>query len=195
MRIQKRRTSALRESCPHKFFALLALILFLWSIAPSTRAEDFGNLWGLVSDDNQNPIQNVKISLSLKNHDFKKILLSDSSGLFRVSGLPLGCYAIRFEAEGYQSCVQEEVYLEPSQLLYLRANLRPNEKKEASFSKVLYMDYSNCLYQTIFNESQIKQSPTAHNVWSLIENQDLSATTNRIDVGGLWGIHPTSPSF
>ena len=190
MRIQKRRTSALRESCPHKFSALLALIIFLWSIAPSTLAEDFGSLWGLVSDDNQNPIQNAKISLTLKNHDFKKILLSDSSGLFRVSGLPLGCYTISFEAEGYQSHVQEEVYLEPSQSLYLRANLRANEKKEASFSKVLYMDYSNSLYQTIITESQIKQSPTAHNVWSLIENQDLSATTNRIDVGGLWGIHP-----
>jgi hypothetical protein len=190
MRIQKRRTSALRESCPHKFSALLALILFLWSISPSVLAEDFGNLWGLVSDDNQNPIQNAKISLILKNHDFKKILLSDSSGLFRVSGLPLGCYTISFEAKGYQSHVQEEVYLEPSQSLYLRANLRANEKKEASFSKVLYVDYSNSLYQTIITESQIKQSPTAHNVWSLIENQDLSATTNRIDVGGLWGIHP-----
>ncbi len=157
---------------------------------PPTLAEDFGSIWGLVSDDNQNPIQNATVSLSLKNHDFKKILFSDSSGLFRVSGLPLGCYAVRFEAEGYQSHVQEEVYLEPSQSLYLRANLRPNEEEETSFSKVLYMDYSNSLYQTIFNESQIKQSPTAHNVWSLIENQDLSSTTNRIDVGGLWGNLP-----
>lgn len=190
MRIRKRRKSALRESCPQKFSILVTLIIFLWSLTPLARTEDFGSLWGLVSDDNQNPIQNATISLSLKNRDFKKSLLSDSFGLFRVSGLPLGCYAIRFEAEGYQSHVQEEVYLEPSQSLYIRANLRQNEKKEASFSKVLYMDYSNSLYQTIFNESQIKQSPTAHNIWSLIENQDLSATSNRIDVGGLWGSLP-----
>lgn len=182
--------SALKEFCSHKFSVLLTLIVFLWMFTPPTVAEDFGNLWGLVSDDNQNPIQHAKISLSLKNHDFKKILLSDSTGLFRVSGLPLGCYTILFEAEGYQSHVQEEVYLEPSQSLYLRANLRPSEKAETSFSKVFYMDYSNSLYQTIITESQIKQSPTAHNVWSLIENQDLSATTNRIDVGGLWGIIP-----
>jgi hypothetical protein len=190
MRIQNRRTSALKESFSRKFFILLTLTVFLWSFTPLATAEDFGNLWGLVSDGNQNPIQNAIISLSLKNHDFKKILRSDSSGLFRVSGLPVGCYTILFEAEGYQSHVQEKVFLEPSQSLYLSANLNPNEKEEASFSKVLYIDYSNSLYQTIIDESQIKQFPTAHNVWSFIENQDLSAITNRIDVGGLWGIIP-----
>ena len=190
MRIRKRRKSALKESCPQKFPVLLTLIIFLWTLTPVAPAEDFGSLWGLVSDDNQNPIQKARISLSLKNRDFKKNLLSDSSGLFRVSGLPLGCYTVLFEAEGYQSHVLEEVYLEPSQSLYIRANLRQNEKEEVSFSKVLYMDYSNSLYQTIIDESQIKQLPTAHNVWSFIENQDLSSTTNRIDVGGLWGIIP-----
>ncbi len=180
----------LKESFPHKFSILLTLIVFLYSIAPSTLAEDFGNLWGLVSDDNQNPIHNATISLSSKSHDFKKILFSDSSGVFKISGLPVGCYTILFEAQGYQSHVQEEVYLEPSQSLVLTANLSPNEKEATSFSKVLYMDYSNSLYQTILDEPQIQQSPTAHNVWSLIENLDLSATTNRIDVGGLWGAIP-----
>ncbi len=180
----------LKKFCPHKFSILLTLIVIFWLLTPAALAEDFGSLWGLVSDDNQNPIQNARISLSLKNYDFKKVLFSDSSGVFRISGLPLGCYSILFEAEGYQSHTQAEVYLEPSQLLYLKANLSPSEKKESSFSKVLYMDYSNSLYQTILNESQIKHSPTGHNVWSLIENQDLSATTNRIDVGGLWGSLP-----
>jgi hypothetical protein len=180
----------LNESFPHKFSVLLTLIVFLWSIAPFILAEDFGNLWGLVSDDNQNPIHNATISLSLKSYDFEKILFSDSAGVFKISGLPVGCYTILFEAEGYQTHVQEEVYLEPSQSLVLTANLSPNEKEAASFSKVLYMDYSNSLYQTVLDESQIQQSPTAHNVWSLIENQDLSATTNRIDVGGLWGTIP-----
>jgi hypothetical protein len=168
----------------------LALIVLLLSFFFPLLAKDFGSLWGLVTDDIQNPIQYATISLSLKNHDLNKVLLSDSSGFFRVSGLPPGCYTILFQAEGYQSHVHEEVYLEPSQLLYLRANLRSSRKKETSFSKVLYIDYSNSLYQTILDGSRIEQSPTAHNVWSLIENQDLSATTNRIDVGGLWGIKP-----
>ena len=32
----------------------------------------------------------------------------------------------------------------------------------------------------------MKLLPSGNSIWSLIENQDLSATTNRIDVGGLW---------
>ncbi|MGD8535414.1 MAG: hypothetical protein PVF66_06135, partial [Candidatus Aminicenantes bacterium] len=61
----------MKESCFHKFSVLLILIVFLWSFTPYAGAEDFGSLWGLVSDSNQNPIQNATISLSLKNRDFK----------------------------------------------------------------------------------------------------------------------------
>lgn len=52
------------------------------------------------------------------------------------------------------------------------------------------MDYRDCTYQTVLGPEHIHGLPSAHNVWSLIENQDLSATVNRIDVGGLWGTIP-----
>ncbi len=107
-----------------------------------------------------------------------------------ICGLPLGCYKIRFEAQGYKSHIQERVFLEPSQSLYLKVILSSKEKKDKSSSKVLLLDYSNSLHQTILDKFQIQESPSAHNVWALVENQDLSATTNRIDVGGLWGSIP-----
>lgn len=167
--------------------AILCLLFFV----PHVFADDFGNLWGLVTDTDQNPIRNSKISLFLEKQDFEKILYSDPSGLFRVCGLPLGSYTLHFDAEGYKPHTQNDVHLEPSQSLYLRVVLKTMDKKETSSSRALYLDYSNHLHQTILDEFQINRSPSAHDVWSLVENQDLSATTNRIDVGGLWGSIPS----
>lgn len=166
-------------------FVILGLILNLKILA-----DDYGNLWGLIVNENQNPLQDVRISISMKEKDFDKTLLSDTSGLYMICGLPLGCYKIRFEAQGYKSHIQERVFLEPSQSLYLKVILSSKEKKDKSSSKVLLLDYSNSLHQTILDKFQIQESPSAHNVWALVENQDLSATTNRIDVGGLWGSIP-----
>lgn len=123
------------------------------------------------------------------NH-FKKIFTSDSSGLFRIWGLPLGNYTIIFKGEGYKTHIRENIFLEPSQTLYIKVILFPVRRKEKSFSKELPLDYTICLHQTILDKKQIQGSPSAHNVWSLVENQDLSATTNRIDVGGLWSSMP-----
>lgn len=125
-----------------------------------------------------------------KDGNLEKILASDPSGSFLLCGLPLGHYTIRFEREGYQTLTQENVILEPSRTLYLRVTLVTNTEKQMPRYEQLELDYTNCFSQTVLDESQIHGSPSAHNAWSLVENQDLSATTNRIDVGGLWGSIP-----
>ncbi|UCC41762.1 MAG: carboxypeptidase regulatory-like domain-containing protein [Candidatus Aminicenantes bacterium] len=153
-------------------------------------AEDYGNLRGLIVDKDRNPLQDVKVFIIEKERNLEKILTSDSSGSFLLCGLPLGHYTIHFELEGYQTFTQENISFEPSQTLNLRVVLTVKEDKEMPRSEQLLLDYTNCFSQTILDESQIHESPSAHNVWSLVENQDLSATTNRIDVGGLWGSIP-----
>jgi len=153
-------------------------------------AEDFASIWGQVRNNNQDPVPKAKIILTAENDSFEKTLFSDSTGTFRISGLFQGRYTIRLEAEGYHSHVQEKIFLEPSQLLHFKAILRRSDEKRSSSSQALALDYSNCLHQTLLDKFQIQESPSAHDIWSLIENQDLSATTNRIDVGGLWGAIP-----
>jgi hypothetical protein len=153
-------------------------------------AEDFASIWGLVVDNSQNPVPKAKITLTAEEISFGKIVFSDPKGSFRVCGLSQGCYTISLEAEGYHSHVQERIFLEPSQLLHFRAILQKSDEKRPPSSQVLALDYSNCLHQTLIDKFQIQESPSAHNIWSLVENQDLSATTNRIDVGGLWGAIP-----
>ena len=153
-------------------------------------AEDFASIWGQVRDNSQDPVPKAKITLTAEKSSFEKILFSDPSGTFRISGLYQGFYTICLEAEGYHSPIPERIFLEPSQLLYFKAILQRSEERGSSFSQALAIDYSTCLYQTLLDKSQVQESPSAHNIWSLVENQDLSATTNRIDVGGLWGALP-----
>lgn len=173
-----------------KFFYLVFFILLVFAFSQKLYAYEYGTLWGHVVNTDHKPLHNVRILISKKERDFNKILVTDRAGLFQILGLPLGKFTAQFEAEGFQIHIRENIFLEPSQTLYLKVILSPVEKKTISSSQLLRQDYSNCLYQTILDESQIHESPSAHNVWSLVENQDLSATTNRIDVGGLWGNIP-----
>lgn len=179
------------ESRPFKFPVLITFILFiLFFMHGSILAEDFAGIWGQVRDNNQNPVPKAKIIVAAEKNSFEKTVFSDLSGAFAISGLSPGRYTIRLEAEGYHSHFQERIFLEPYQLLYFKAILQRSEEIRSSSSQALALDYSHALHQTLLDRFQIQESPSAHNVWALVENQDLSATTNRIDVGGLWGVIP-----
>jgi len=117
--------------------------------------------------------------------------LSDQEGIFFLIGVAPGLYSLHIECEGYHPLYQEEIFLEPGQSLYMDITLIPGTKDILSFSKLQRLDYASNTHQTVLNESNIYHMPSAHNIWHLVENQDLSATTNRIDVGGLWpGLRP-----
>lgn len=107
-----------------------------------------------------------------------------------IWGLPLGRYTIRIQGDGYRPHLEKDLLLEPSQNLFLEIILFPSEKERNSLLRKVAVDFTSCLLQTTLDKRQIQDSPSAHNVWSLVENQDLSATTNRIDVGGLWASIP-----
>lgn len=141
-------------------------------------------------DRNKRPLAGIRVYLEREYGDFEDNALSDLSGLFLFWGIPAGNYTIRFQGPGYHPRVDEKLMLEPSQTLSLEIVLSPSEIEDKLSSRKAAIDYTSCLLQTVLDRRQIQDSPSAHNVWSLVENQDLSATTNRIDVGGLWGSTP-----
>jgi len=176
------------ESVARKnYYSLLLLLLFLLSSVSNVFSDDSCTLWGQVVDKDLNPRQGVRITVFSKEQAFHKTLVSDKSGYFRLCGLPSGSYTIRFQAKGYSHYSQENIPFEPARTIYLKIRLNPEGKTEISSSpNPPLLDFSNCISQTILDKSQIQNTPSARNIWSLVENQDLSATTNRIDVGGLW---------
>lgn len=168
---------------------LFAVVLFL-ILNFSSWADDYGTIWGKVTDREGHPLPQSEIFLYQNDFAFAKALKPEKSGDFCIVGLPPGSYSIQVEAQGYQSCLEKGLFLEPSQDLMLKVFLSPKTGKKNSFLEASRISYSDCLVKTTLTQIQIHGSPSAHNVWSLIENQDLSATTNRIDVGGLWGTIP-----
>ena len=144
---------------------------------------EHAGLQGVVYDSINNPIAQVRIILSQTGQNNDRNLLSSKKGTFQITGLPPGEYSIKFKIDGYQPHVQNNIQLEPSQTLYIETILSQNG---SSYSRLLRLDYTHNIHQTIINQNQLNAFPSAHNIWSVIENQDLSATTNRIDSAGLW---------
>lgn len=153
-------------------------------------AEDFGYIQGKTLTPYGNALSGVTIHISGENLNFEKILTSDFTGSFFMTGILAGHYSIRFEIPEYHSTVQNNVYVLPSQSLFIRAVLQREDSTDMSFSEVIRTDFNQSLQQTILDRTNLSVLPSAHNVWALMENQDLSATSNRIDVGGLWNNIP-----
>ena len=144
---------------------------------------------GQCLDADNKPLAGVNILIIKKELCFKKKIISDPEGFFQISGLSPGQYTLSMKKEGFKPIINRNFFLDPSQTIYLRGILTTKEKRELC-SRLLHLDYLEIQNQTVLDKSQIQEMPSAHNIWSLIENQDLSATTNRIDVGGLWGTIP-----
>jgi hypothetical protein len=153
-------------------------------------AESWGILLGRVTDEQNKPLANVQVTLTSKDALFRSSAFSDKNGFFEFNGIPPGEVLIVFGHEGYQPREQPGVIFEPSRVLYVKIMLKQTGSPDGSPLQPHWVDLSNSSSETIINKLQIEALPSAGNVWSLVENQDLSATTNRIDVGGMWASEP-----
>jgi len=111
---------------------------------------------------------------------------TSQDGGFQISGLPPGRYVLLVEHKGYWSYSCDDLVLHPGMTLHLSVVLSPSQSPKPSSSRRVTVDHTWNTHQTVLDSSQIHGLPVAHNLWSLVENLDLSATSNRIDVGGLY---------
>jgi len=171
-------------------FSCFISILILYLAISTLHADDFGSLWGKVSNSEGIPVAQAQIQIEGTSNDSRITVGSDASGYFRIPGLHSGQYKIHILSSGHHPLEDHILHLLPSETLFIRAHLAREGTQEQSVIDILYLDYSNNIQQTLIDENQLRDTPSAHNVWALVENQDLSATTNRIDIGGLWGNIP-----
>ena len=154
----------------------------MWSGAGSNGGE--AALWGHVQSPSAAPLGKVRLTLtSMDDGRVFAFMESNADGGFRMVGIPPGRYSLSADLTGYDSLEPQILHLDPSATLFVRLSLSPEPgRSRLSLSRV---DDTQCLHQTVLDRDWIQGFPLAHNVWSLVENLDLSATTNRIDVGGL----------
>jgi hypothetical protein len=154
------------------------------------QAMDRARIFGEIFSRTGNPLQNVQIILEGQQTTTYRTASSGQSGSFIFGALPPDRYILRCLGRDYKPLIHQEIPLGPSQTLRLKITFSKEEDPLPSEITFIRTDYGDIVTQTTQDSDLIHRTPTAHNVWSLVENLDFSATTNRIDVGGLWGAIP-----
>ncbi len=160
------------------FFGTIGLISLLSASSPSNL---FLQLEGL---------EDRPIEILLKSPSLATPILAqpDQQGCLVLLGLQSGRYEliIRISGKEIKEVWKQEIFLEIAQFLFLKIKW----KESTALPIVDINDITDLGAQTVISQNQLSLLPSADNFSSVIENQDLSATTNRIDSGGLWADTP-----
>jgi hypothetical protein len=165
---------------------ILLFVLFsgpLWA-APA------GKIWGRILDARNNPVAGASIMLSLTSA-VELETSSDASGYFVFFSLPAGTYTVRAGKDGVGAALKLRVPVADASDIAMELVLSPDAAGAMDESTARVFDFSALNAQTTISAEQMALLPSGNSLGSLLENQDFSATTNRIDVGGLWGGLPT----
>jgi hypothetical protein len=165
---------------PYRASTVAIVILALASVV---RPQEAALLWGRVQDSDGRHFPGVRVVMTVKDSGRPIETVTDERGFFRLVGLPFGEYSVRFEADGFEAYEEKGLFSEPSSRLFLRIILR-RPQSGLSSADVRRPDRQD-FHRTLLDQDQIQTFPSGHNVWNLVENQDLAAITDRIDVGGL----------
>ncbi len=107
--------------------------------------------------------------------------MTNASGRFRFAGLAWGTYTLDFAADGWQS---KRILIEvrSDSTLYVSAALSPQASDQPP-PPVSVVD-EDVWFGSQFNNFAVKQLPNGRNIWSLLQGQEPSTVTNRIEIGG-----------
>ena len=128
---------------------------------------------------------------------------TNSSGDYRFLFVMPGHYGLKFQKTGYLMYIFRDVRIQNSRTSFVALQM---QKNLADGQNPVYFDWRSwpdnpwgSAYGTIFDRWQLDNLPSPHNIWALLENQETSGITNRIDEGGistglvaLVGVHGSS---
>ena len=163
---------------------IIILQLIFIVLICNTNTGERGFIYGFVTNAKKNRLKGVKITLF--NKKIEKTTFTNDRGFYKFNFLEPGNYQINYELKGYKNLIMR-VVVETSSVLTLDVVLEKGEggKNFISWEKPL-IDYCKTEIGSYLDEMNFDELPNARNIWSLLENQEPSAVTNRIDVGGLW---------
>ena len=108
--------------------------------------------------------------------------VTDASGRFRFAGLTWGTYNLDLVAHGWQSR-RILIEIRSGSTLQVSATLLPLASDQA-LPRAQVND-EDVWFGTQFNDFAIQKLPNGRNIWSLLQGQEPSTVTNRLEVGGL----------
>lgn len=106
-----------------------------------------------------------------------------------MSGIPSGPFSIQVAAVGFKPFENGGFLVEPAAPVLIQVALVPLSNRDAASSARVRPSLKSFSETALFRD-HLGRFPAGNNIWNIVENFDLSATSNRIDVGGMWTGQP-----
>lgn len=164
-------------------FAGVCLCLILAVCRPLPAASNTSLLWGRVVGGDGQAVAGAKITVTGEDVEDEIVVSADGSGWYSIVGLRTGEYTARATAPLFSAAVREHITVEP----FGRMSVNFQLDAEGAGSGVTASGEDIFRTARVFiPATQIERLPTGNSVNSLIENQTVISTSDRIDVGGMW---------
>ncbi|PWT93276.1 MAG: hypothetical protein C5B55_04805 [Blastocatellia bacterium] len=160
-----------------------------------------GSLLGRVHDSENRGLQNVEVRVTKRStwpqHPSKitssrqssngvqlaSQAFTDRSGRFKLLGLSPGLYSMEISLSGWQSQGVSNLDVRANSSLDINVLLFPMSAGQRQ-QRISSLDGGLWLGGR-FGAFSLHGLPTARRIWSILENQETSTVTDRVDVGGL----------
>jgi len=145
-----------------------------------------GTLVGLINDPQLKVITGVEVQLSrVDASQLASHTITDSAGRFEFVGLPAGVYSLELSLPGWKGQHFSHLNIDAARTLDVRVVLAPALPTLSGEIRSPQLLDRDVLVGTRFGQVSMHELPTTRRIWSLLENQETSAVTDRLDTGGL----------
>ena len=145
-----------------------------------------GTLVGLIHDPQHKVIAGVEVHLSREDASQPvSHTITDTAGRFEFVGLPAGAYSLELTLPGWQGQFFSHLNIEAARTLDVNIVLMPALPTLNKQRRSLQLLDRDVLVGRQFGQVSMHKLPTTRRIWSLLENQETSTVTDRLDTGAL----------
>ena len=165
------------------------VFFFVWVLGamtfPSSAQPGPGVLHGIARGPAKEPLPGVTLRLTLeagRGRVFKAT--TGASGRFQFVGVPPGDYVLKATTPDGHTVIRQYVEIRSGVTLELNLTLASAAGTSLSTTQPSAVELE-VSWGTQFGAFSINKLPNSRNVWGLLESQEPSTVTDRLDVGGL----------
>jgi hypothetical protein len=145
------------------------------------------------------------VHVTIRNQEGRAVAgsFSGDSGKFQFLALAPDLYEMEFQKPGYSDYCIRLVHVQSGRTSAVALKMLTNRSED---QPVIVLDWQGIpqnpwgsAYGSVFDRWSLDHLPSPHNIWALLENQEPSSITNRVDEGGidtgslaLIGVHGSS---
>ncbi len=116
---------------------------------------------------------------------------TDAMGEVLIPGLAPGDYALVMQKEGYSQCRVNSIRIVTGSASLVSVEMPPNKAGNPGTVILTWegvpSDAWSSVYGSRYERERLDALPNAWNIWSLLQDQDISSVTNHIGEGGIDG--------